>query len=61
MADDVLKKLEKLTDSLEVAHQATKQTLKEVKRAKRTTEKAKRAVKIRQRPDYTKRPRRRPG
>ena len=40
MADDVVKKLERLTEHLEAAHEATKKTLKEVREAKRTSEKA---------------------
>jgi|SoiMethySBSTD1v2_1073268.scaffolds.fasta_scaffold2713914_1 hypothetical protein len=57
MADDVVKKLERLTEHLEAAHEATKKTLKEVREAKRTSEKARRAVRIKQRPDYTKKKR----
>ena len=57
MTDDVVKKLESLTAHLEAAHKATKETLKEVRQAKRTTEKAQRAVRIKQRPDYTKKKR----
>ena len=56
--DDVVKKLESLTAHLEAAHKATKETLKEVTKAKRTSEKAKRAVRIKQRPNYTKKKRR---
>jgi hypothetical protein len=60
VADEVLDKLERLTHELDAAHKASTKALKEVKRAKRTTEKAKRAARIRQHPDYAKRKRKKP-
>jgi hypothetical protein len=57
VADEVLDKLERLTNELDAAQKASKKALQEVKRAKRTTEKAKRVIRITQNPDYTKRKR----
>jgi len=54
VADKVLEKLERLSNELEAAQKASKKALKEVSLAKRTTEKAKRAVRSRQHPDYSK-------
>jgi hypothetical protein len=57
VADEVLDKLERLTNELDAVQKASKKALQEVKRAKRTTEKAKRVIRITQNPDYTKRKR----
>jgi hypothetical protein len=58
MNPDALKKLEKLSVQLDTAQDASETTTKEVQQARRTAENVKRAVRL-QRPDYTKRKRKR--
>jgi hypothetical protein len=55
MNPDALKKLEKLSDQLDTAKDASEATTKEVQQAQRTTENVKRAVRLQQHPDHTKR------
>jgi hypothetical protein len=57
VADEVLKKIERLSVELDEAQKASKKTLKEVQKAKRSAEKAKRAVRVQEQPKYATRKR----
>ena len=59
MNPDALKKLEKLSDQLDTATDASEATTKEVQHARRTAEKIKHDVRLQQPPDDTKRKRKR--
>ena len=50
--EKTIKKLEQLSEDLDVAKAASAETLKVVKRAKETTEQAKRDLQVHQNPDY---------
>jgi seryl-tRNA synthetase len=54
MNGEALKKVEKLSDQLDTARDASEATTKEVRHARRTAENVKRAIRRRQRPDSTK-------
>ena len=56
---DALKQLEQLSDQLDTAQDASEATTKDVQHARRTAETVKRAVRLLQHPDSTKRTRKR--